>query len=348
MKNSKKTILTILAVLAVVAVALFFLTGKDNTQTNNPTEAPLETPTVEPTKEPIAEPTEAPVVEPTEEPVIEPTIEPTVEPTETPVVEPTAEPNVEPTKAPTPTVAPTATPVPTVTPTPVPTSTPTPTVKPYCSHKETATFQVGETDTEYINEVACLNCGEVIREFTTPKATPTPTPKPTAKPTEKPLPTPTPVVDKEIEEEFFSALSHTIIYTDRTKTTTVFEYGLLPKNATLVSYIRNYEDINTLVAEDIIMKFEHKTQRDEVVLYCLHQHYDGKTDTWTTRLVNTDGSYNRYSADVIEGEARINGTVYGPNGIKRITYGETYNGTYIIYPEDFISHENGVIRLYDY
>ena len=293
-------------------------------------------PTVEPTEAPA--PTEAPVV--TEAPVATPTEAPTVEPTEVPTVTPTSTP----------------TPLPTATPTSTPTSTPTPAPKVECKHEETWTSLKEETDKEYINQVVCENCGEVVEEFTVPKATPTPTPKPT----EKPLPTPTPTPKlAEVVKEFTTKSGHYVIeYADLTSLI-IWKEGSAPtsisKYETPISYKTYYkqeDDVDVIISEEYLARYTHKTHHDEIIEYYMYSYYDGETDTWISRLVNADGSFNRYSENVINGLADANGYPYGKKNkewhIEGVTFGEMYNEDYYIPAEDFIYHEDGVIRLYEY
>ena len=371
----RKVIVPILAILFVVAVATFFLFIKEKETINNnptpvPTSAPVEVPTIEPTKEPTVTPTEVPVVEPT----AAPTEAPVEVPTETPgcehkeVVTFLAEETIEEykyqeicsacnevvkeytvTKEPVPTVTPTSTPtpLPTATPTPTPTSTPTPTpTKAPCKHVETGIAMVDETDTEYVYRETCEACNEVISEFTKPKVTPTPTPKPT----EKPVPTPTPVPDKVVVEEYvFDDGTVSISYSDRTRKVIWNEYsGYLPKDATAISYVSNYEDINTLVSEEIIARYEEELGGTTVICY-FYYYYDAKTDTWTSRFVNSDGSFNKYSGKIIDGKAQLI-AVGSPKGTFRVEFAKsTFADTCLeIYVDDFIYYEDDVVQLFDY
>ena len=295
------------------------------------------------TTETPVEPTEAPVTIPTVEPV--PTAEPTVTPTEVPEETPALEPTAEPAE---PTVEPTAT--------PTPTSTATPTPRVECKHEETWTSLKEETDKEYINQVVCENCGEVVEEFTVPKATPTPSPKPTDKPL--PTPTPTPKLAEVIDETVSKSGNTTIYYADRTYTV-IWKEGVAPtsirKYETPISYKTNYkmeDDVDVIISEEYLGRFDHKTSHDEIIEYYMYSYYDGETDTWTSRLVNSDGSFNRYSENVINGLADANGNPYGKKNkewyIKGVTFGEMYNEDYYIPAEDFIYHKDGVIRLYEY
>ena len=373
----RKVIVPILAILFVVAVATFFLFTEKETINNNPTpvptEAPIEVPTVEPTKEPTVTPTEVPVIEPT----TAPTEAPVEVPTETPgcehkeVVTFLAEETMEEykyqeicsacnevvkeytvTKEPVPTVTPTSTPtpLPTSTPTPAPTSTPTPTPKVECKHEETGIAMVDETDTEYVYRETCDACGAVLDEFTKPKATPTPTPKPT----DKPVPTATPVPDKVVVKEEELKYSTRITYADRT-VASIFndEYlenylSFLPSKATPLSYVAHYEDINTLVSEEIIARYEEELGGTTVICY-FYYYYDAKTDTWTSRFVNSDGSFNKYSGKIIDGKAQLI-AVGSPKGTFRVEFAKsTFADTCLeIYVDDFIYYEDDVVQLFDY
>ena len=380
----RKVIVPILAILFVVAVATLFLFIKEKESINNNptpvptvTEVPEETPTAEPTKEPTVTPTEVPVVEPT----AAPTEAPVKVPTETPgcehkeVVTFLAEETMEEykyqeicsacnevvkeytmTKEPVPTVTPTSTPtpLPTATPTPTPTSTPTPKVE--CKHEETGIAMVDETDTEYVYRETCDACNEVISEFTKPKVTPTPTPKAT----EKPVATPTPVPDKVVVKEEELKYSTCITYADRT-VASIFndEYlenylSFLPANATPLSYVAHYEDINTLVSEEIIARYvdvysNEKRGIAQTTITCyFYYYYDAKTKTWTSRLVNSDGSCNKYSGEVINGMATLSeGSDYTGFHVGLIGAG-SYNAVFEIHENDFIYHEDNVVNLFDY
>lgn len=391
----RKVIVPILAILFVVAVATFFLFIKEKETINNnptsvPTSAPVEVPTIEPTKEPAVTPTEVPVV-----PTAVPTKAPVEVPTETPgcehkeVVTFFAEETMEEykyqeicttcnevvkeytvTKEPVPTVTPTSTPtpLPTATPTPTPTSTPTPTPKVECKHEETGVVLVEETKKEYKYQETCDACGAVLDEFTKPKATPTPSPKPT----DKPVPTPTPTPKVEVVDETVSKSGNlTIYYADKTHTTIWKEYtGFLPKNATVIFYKSHfkpaYKEVNgttreysSLIGDELLLYFEEEklSKTNEHLSYYMYYYFDGETEEWTSRLVNSDGSFNKHSGLTIEGFHQ--GANYGGvevwEGTKKVGYKLTYidfqsgyDDPRNIYPEDFIYYEDGVIRLYEY
>lgn len=367
--------------LILVSLTFLFIVGCQTNVNPTPTITVAPTETVEPTVEPVI--TEVPVVEPTEVPTVEPTEVPVEVPTETPacthedtydflaeetmeeykyqvicntcgeiVAEYTVEkevPEAKPTATPTP--------LPTSTPTPLPTATPVPTKAP-CNHEETATRLKEETDTEYINEVICENCNEVIEVFTIPKATPTPTPRPT----EKPLPTPTPVPNRaEVVKEYTTKSGHYVIeYADLTSLT-VWKEGSAPhsvgKYETPIFYMTYYDADDYITSEEYLARYV-ETSSDEVIEYYMCSYYDGETKTWTSRLVNSDGSFNRYSENVIDGLANVTQVIYGYDWnkdetelvpyLKSISFGEMYAEDYVIYTGNFIYHENGIIRLYEY
>lgn len=362
MKKNTKTILIITAIAAIVAVA-GILAVRDNKPVVEPIPNITEAPTVEPTTEPTVTPTEVPVVEPTETPAVTETPVATLTdvPVETPTVEPTEAP-VEPTATPRP--EPTSTPVPTATPTPTPTSTPTP--KPDCKHEETGTALVGETKTEYKYQETCDACGAVLDEFTKPKATPTPTPKPT----DKPVPTPTPTPKVEVVDEYVDRNGNTIIeYADRSETTIWKEYtGFLPKTATVISYKSHfkpaYKEVNgttreysSLIGDELLLYFEKETVTKEDISFYMYYYFDGETEEWTSRLVNSDGSFNKHSGMVIDGfysgfesssKAIWEGNKRVGRELEYVNFMAELDQKYYIYPEEFIYFEDGVIKLYEY
>ena len=366
----RKVIVPILAILFVVAVATFFLFIKEKETINNnptsvPTSAPVEVPTIELTKEPTVTPTEVPVAPttvPTEAPA--PTEAPVV--TETPVATPTEVPTVEPTEVPTVTPTSTPTPLPTATPTPTPTSTPTPTPKVECKHEETGVVLVEETKKEYKYQETCDACGAVLNEFTKPKATPTPTPKPT----DKPVPTPTPTPKVEVVDEYTQKSGNVRIdYADRSHTIIWKEYtGFLPKTATVISYKSHFvkkqievngktREVDSLVGDELLLYFKEETVTKEDISFYMYYYFDGETEEWTSRLVNSDGSFNKHSGMVIDGfysgfesssKAIWEGNKRVGRELEYVNFMAKLDQKYYIYPEEFIYFEDGVIRLYEY
>jgi len=358
MKKPVKIVLSVLGILLVVAAIAvsYFKTSRPAVEVT-----PTVAPTSVPTEEPAVEPTEVPA-EPTEEPVC------SHKDTTTFLAEETMEEykyqeicsacgevvkEYTVTKEnPVPTATPT--PLPTSTPTPLPTNTPTPTPKLDCKHEETATYLKEENKTESIYKVVCENCGEVVEEFTVPKATPTPTPRPTEKPV--PTPTPTPKL-AEVVKEFTTKSGHYVIeYADLTSLT-IWKEGSAPtsvrKYETPISYITYYDADNHVISEEYLGRFDYETSENEVIECYVYCYYDGETDTWTSRLVNSDGSFNRLSDRTVNGIVGVSQTIYGykESGwyLKSIDLRDSkIKESMIFTPDDFLYNKDGVIRLYEY
>lgn len=365
----------------------------DVVPTTPPTTAPTATtaPTVEPTVEPTAEPTATSTPVPTEEPVAtpEPTAEPTVEPTVAPTVEPTATPTA------TPTIEPTATPTPkpTSTPTPTPSPKPTATPVPECLHQTETVSILEDTETGTTYQAACADCGEVFEVYTIPKATATPkptakpkataTPKPTATPTPKLLavtPTPAPSHGGVVDEYIVETGDNIVVgfpcevYADGTRMVTSTKWsGFSTPDGYMTASVNDEVEI---VYHKIYYGADNKPEHEELLLklmnfnpyasspellstvyYCMYYYYDCKTEVLTSRLVNTDGSFNRYSDHVFDGYADYIGGSYRykyenkkmVEYLENVSIGVEYDG-WEIPTEDFIYYDNknGIVRLYEY
>lgn len=361
------------------------------------TTAPTVEPTVKPTAEPTATstpvPTEEPVAtpEPTPEPTAEPTVEPTVEPTATPTATPTIEPTKEPTATPTPKPTATPTPKPTSTPTPTPSPKPTATPVPECLHQTETVSILEDTETGTTYQSACADCGEIFEVYTIPKATATPKPtaKPkataTPKPTATPVPlavTPTPapshggVVDEYIVETGDNIVVGfpCVVYADGTRmvTSTKWDgfstpdgYMTASVNAdTEIVYHKIYYGAdNEPTHEELLLnytyidKYPSSPELFSTLYYCMYYDYDCETEVLTSRIVNTDGSFNRYSDHVFDGYADYIGDSYKfkyenkkmVEYLHHIRIGVGYDG-WEIPVDDFIYYDNknGIVRLYEY
>lgn len=301
-------------------------------------------------------------------PKLEPTPVPTVEPSATPV--PTSTPTPVPTATPTPVPTSTPTPTPTNTPTPTPSPKPTATPIPECPHTTEWTRKVDENDVEEIYEVFCETCEKVLDTYTLPKATPTPTATPI--PTPVVIITPTPIPDLDIVEQYVDANGDSWTkYNDGTEIRipkNEERMGLLfnPYNAEVISY-RDYFEIVEVeglgpckmqVVSEFLLKYEEKTVKNEIVKYCIFYRYDCVEDAWISRLVNTDGSFNRYSSHLMDGYAIMHSNGYGYTyvaeiddsvyGLKHLIFGKDYDNDLVLKEGDLIYYKNGEIRLYDH
>ncbi len=228
-------------------------------------------------------------------------------------------------------------------------------------------------------ETTCEVCGAVVSSGAVPKLTPTPTPTPsptprptpTPKPTATPTPSPTPVViitptptpiHGAVLEEYEEDGKIVIIYEDgfctkispRTAGIAVSSRYYMPnsRHSEVVWFKNNYMEDEWL-SQELLLKYEFLAMHDEMQYYYMYYHYDVVTETLTSRLVNSDGSFNRYSGNVFQGYASHSGGRYGyENGkpyLKYLSFGTCDEDELIIKPDELIYYKQGEeIRLYDY
>ena len=108
-----------------------------------------------------------------------------------------------------------------------------------------------------------------------------------------------------------------------------------------------------------ILYNEQEANHGEIIKYYLYYFYDVKTGERGSRLVNSDGSFNRYSAHIFDDEAYNSSGRYGSKWnentgemesyLKYITFRSHRNDQLQIDREDVIYYKQGEeIRLFDY
>lgn len=360
-------------------------TGTDEVMATNPL-----SPTVEPTATSTPEPTPTNTPIPTETPT--PTNTPI--PTNTPTPEPTATPTptVKPTATPEPT--PTNTPTPTVTPKPNYTidllnkqmyakdsvnvrdlpSTDGEKVGSLEANdlvyvtgqcKETGWFQI-----VYNDGYAYVSNKYLVESLPTPTPVPsTPTPKPNQIMGSAIKPLPNALIVDEYIDEYGDKIT---VYEDGTRIAIsntylgifAFEIGshTPPKGCEIILYKKasQYTDeglYKGALYEELLLKWTEETSRDTLIYY-MHYNWEPTTNTISSRLINSDGSFNRYSEFIMDGFARNTSGRFGSKWnsetgksdsyVKYLTFGSSSGNELTITGDEVIYRKDGEIRLFDY
>jgi len=240
-----------------------------------------------------------------------------------------------------PTPTPTAVPEPTATPTPKPTNTPTPTPSP--------------------------------KPTSTPKPTATPTPKPTSTPTPIPVtPTPIPVVVDSYTspgDRTFYVLEDGTKYEDVTKEV---QESITYAGKEYIYYKAQFTaDGMPTGIDEFLIKYDKEIDCNGKMLHLTYYMYtyqdvykndDTGNYVGFSRIVNSDGSYNKYSAYTLPADANCRSSQCGyvdvtgnydyKYQLMHLGFGRGYDESkmLILYPEDLIYYnkETGEIRLYDH
>lgn len=360
------------------------------TETPIPTFEPTLTPTNTPT--PTLSPTPTVISTPTNTP--EPTATSTPTPTATPEPSPTSTstPTPTPTLTPTPSPTPTNTPMPS----PTPTSAPVifdPSILDYPMHANKATeirefpsadsavvgtldvgdifFSTGEYEESGWYQIIYYSNYAYVEGSCVVESLPTPTPRPTATPTLTPIPvptviiTPTPIPNVAVLEESEDAETgcRIILHEDGTKIVTSNTYSgsfKIPRDGEAVYYVCVSQYIpagqyEKTLYEELIVKYVTEVNHGKLI-YFMHYFKEYEKFTTTSRLVNPDGSYNRYSEHAINGFAYNTAGRFGTKWnektgasepyIKSLTFGSSLD-EFVITGDEVIYYERGEIRLFD-
>lgn len=236
-------------------------------------------------------------------------------------------------------------------------------------------------------ETVCDICGTLVKSGVVPKLTPTPKPtaaptpkptnipKPTATPTPKPTatpkptstpipatPTPTPIVVEtfELNNEEYTLYEDGNMSCEEYKEPEVNNVG----NTTTYVFIRTLMDSGYHpYGEEILEKHEEtieiKEEKHKLIYYVYHYFDYNDASQCYSILVNSDGSFNKYSGIKMGYGATRTGSPRGyvlipgtdndyEYKLKYIAFGSGYDKQLIVYPEEFISWKNNLIKLFDY
>ena len=203
-----------------------------------------------------------------------------------------------------------------------------------------------------------------VVEMVVPTDTPTPTPiivsagdLPRITPT--PVVTPSATIVEEYVEDHYDA-KVTVYDNDtmiklREDCTYVRDDGvqvIWSKQTVALTYTGTIRHEHSVKFEEILYN-EQEANHGEIIKYYLYYFYDVKTGERGSRLVNSDGSFNRYSAHVFDDEAYNSSGRYGYDAgkslLKYITFRSHRNDQLLINREDVIYYKQGEeIRLFDY
>ena len=301
-----------------------------------------------------------------------------------------------PTVTPEPTSTPTPTPTNTPMPSPTPTGTPVvfdPVILDYPKHVNRATeiralpsadsevvgslkagdvfFSTGEYEKSGWYQIIYQRQYAYVEKSCIVEGLPTPVPLPTSTPTPTPIPvpaviiTPTPIPNVAVLEEAVDANTgcRIITYEDGTKIATSNTYSgsfKIPRDGEAVYYVCASQYISEgqyekKLYEELIVKYVTEVHHGKLI-YFMHYLKEYEDFSTTSRLVNPDGSYNRYSEHGINGFAQNTAGQWGNKRDEKTGNSKTYIeylrfsssvDEFVITGDEVIYDERGEIRLFD-